>query len=56
MDVSDGVWASRLAALPGAESDGEPGVKTIWIGLQRVVDFASGVRFMRKSVGGSSYV
>ncbi len=27
--------------------DGEPAVKTIWLGLQRVMDFAAGIRFMR---------
>lgn len=27
----------------------EPGLKTIWLGLQRVIDFAAGVRFMRES-------
>lgn len=28
----------------GRKGDGEPGVKTIWIGLQRVQDFAAGIR------------
>jgi hypothetical protein len=28
----------------GRKGDGEPGVKTIWIGLQRVMDFAAGIR------------
>ena len=40
----------RVAMLGGflaRKGDGEPGVKTIWIGLQRVTDFAAGVRFMR---------
>lgn len=31
----------------GRESDGEPGVKTIWQGLQRVMDFVLGLRFAR---------
>ena len=26
------------------KGDGEPGVKTIWTGLQRVMDFAAGIR------------
>jgi hypothetical protein len=42
----------RVAMLGGflaRKGDGEPGVKTIWIGLQRVTDFAAGVRFMRQS-------
>ena len=45
----------RVAMLGGflaRKGDGEPGVKTIWIGLQRVVDFAAGVRFMRESSDG----
>jgi hypothetical protein len=42
----------RVAMLGGflaRKGDGEPGVKTLWIGLQRVMDFATGVRFMRQS-------
>ena len=42
----------RVAMLGGflaRKGDGEPGVKTIWIGLQRVTDFAADVRFMRLS-------
>lgn len=40
----------RVASLGGflaRKGDGEPGVKTIWLGLQRLMDFAAGVRFMR---------
>ena len=42
----------RVAMLGGflaRKGDGEPGVKTLWIGLQRVMDFAAGVQFMRDS-------
>ena len=42
----------RVAMLGGflaRKGDGEPGVKTIWLGLQRVTDFVAGVRFMRAS-------
>lgn len=50
----------RLVAMLGGflarKGDGEPGVKTIWIGLQRVMDFVAGVRFMRESDGGESCV
>ena len=49
----------RVAMLGGflaRKGDGEPGVKTIWIGLQRVVDFAAGVRFMRESTASASCV
>ena len=49
----------RVAMLGGflaRKGDGEPGVKTIWIGLQRVTDFATGVRFMRASGDSGSCV
>lgn len=46
----------RLVAILGGflarKSDGEPGVKTVWIGLQRVMDCAVGLQFMRKTVAG----
>ncbi|WP_429349622.1 IS4 family transposase [Paraburkholderia sp. Clong3] len=42
----------RLVAMLGGflarKGDGEPGVKTIWQGLQRVMDFAAGIRFARQ--------
>ena len=42
----------RLVAMLGGflarKGDGEPGVKTIWQGLQRVMDFATGLRFARE--------
>jgi hypothetical protein len=34
-----------LGGFLGRKSDGEPGMKTIWLGLQRVRDFAEGMRF-----------
>jgi len=36
-----------LGGFLGRKDDGEPGVKTIWLGLQRVVDFAAGLKFAR---------
>jgi len=43
----------RLVAMLGGflarRGDGEPGVKTIWLGLQRVMDFAAGIRFAREA-------
>ncbi|WP_374086177.1 IS4 family transposase [Methylomicrobium lacus] len=33
----------------GRKGDGEPGAKTLWIGLQRVMDFAIGIRAMREA-------
>jgi hypothetical protein len=41
----------RIAMLGGflaRKGDGEPGVKTIWLGLQRVTDCAAGMHFMRE--------
>jgi len=34
-------WIARLGGFLGRKSDGEPGVKTLWLGLQRVHDMAS---------------
>lgn len=33
-------WIARLGGFLGRKSDGEPGVKTLWLGLQRVHDMA----------------
>lgn len=40
---------AMLGGFLARKGDGEPGVKTIWLGMQRVMDFAAGVRFMRES-------
>lgn len=40
---------ARLGGFLARRGDGEPGVKTIWLGLQRIVDFAAGTRFARAS-------
>ena len=45
-----------LGGFLARKGDGEPGVKTIWIGLQRITDFAAGVRFMRASGDSGSCV
>lgn len=34
---------ARLGGFLARKGDGEPGVKTIWLGMQRVIDFAAGV-------------
>jgi hypothetical protein len=34
-------WIAKLGGFLGRKSDGEPGVKTLWLGLQRVHDMAS---------------
>lgn len=43
----------RLVAMVGGflgrKGDGEPGVKTIWQGLQRVMDCAQGIRWTREN-------
>lgn len=44
----------RCAWLPGCggflarKGDGEPGVKILWLGMQRILDFAAGIRFARQ--------
>ncbi len=38
-----------LGGFLGRKGDGEPGVKTIWLGLQRVMDFAAGIRHAREA-------
>ena len=39
---------AMLGGFLGRKGDGEPGVKTIWLELQRVVDFAAGLKFARE--------
>ena len=43
---------ARLGGFLARKGDGEPGVKTIWLGLQRVMDCAVGLQFMRKVAAG----
>jgi hypothetical protein len=42
----------RLIAMLGGflarKGDGEPGVQTIWLGMQRVMDFAAGLSYARE--------
>ena len=40
---------AMLVGFPARKGDGEPGVKTLWLSLQRVVDFAAGIRFAREA-------
>ena len=40
---------AMLGGFLARKGDGEPGVKTLWLGLQRVVDFAAGIRFAREA-------
>lgn len=39
---------AKLGGFLARKGDGAPGVKTIWLGLQRVMDFAAGVKFLRE--------
>jgi hypothetical protein len=39
---------ARLGGFLARKSGGEPGVKTIWLGVQRIIDFASGIRYFRE--------
>ena len=39
---------AHLGGFLAHTGDGEPGVKTIWLGMQRILDFAAGVRFSRE--------
>lgn len=39
---------ARLGGFLGRKSDGEPGVKTLWIGMQRLRDFVEGMEVMRR--------
>lgn len=40
---------ARLGGFLARKGDGEPGVKALWPGLQRVFDFAAGVKFARQN-------
>ena len=46
----------RLGGSLARTSDGEPGVKTIWLGMQRILDFAAGIRFSRELQAAGSCV
>lgn len=39
---------ATLGGFLGRKGDGEPGVKTLWLGLQRVADFGIGLRSARE--------
>ena len=41
-----------LGGFLARKGDGEPGVKTIWIGLQRVMDCVVCLQFMREPAPG----
>lgn len=39
---------ARRSGFLARKGDGEPGVKTIWRGLQRIMDFAAGIKYARE--------
>jgi hypothetical protein len=43
---------ATLGGFLGRKCDGEPGVKTLWIGMQRVADFAAGLEFAKQIQAG----
>jgi len=40
---------AKLGGFLGRRCDGEPGVKSLWIGMQRIRDFIQGMVFMMKA-------
>jgi hypothetical protein len=42
---------AQLGGFLDRKSDGEPGVKTIWQGLQRIMDVASALQSPREGHG-----
>ena len=45
-----------LDGFPARAGDGEPGVKTIGLGRQRILDFAAGVRLSHELQAAGSWV
>ena len=39
---------ARLGGFLARTGDGEPGVKTLWLVMQRILDFAADIRFLRE--------
>ena len=39
---------ARLGDFLARKGDDEPGVKTIWLNMQRILDFAAGIKFSRE--------
>ncbi|EGV27475.1 transposase IS4 family protein, partial [Thiorhodococcus drewsii AZ1] len=40
---------ARQGGFLGRKGDGEPGVKSIWLGLQRIRDVAAGIKYAKES-------
>ena len=47
---------ARLGGFLARKGDGEPGVKTIWLGMQRILDFTAGIRFYKELQAAGSCV
>jgi len=44
-------WIAKLGGFLGRKGDGEPGVKTLWRGLQRLHDIAATWQLLRAADG-----
>jgi hypothetical protein len=44
-------WIAHLGGFLGRRADGEPGVKTIWLGFRRLADIAAAWQLMRSMLG-----
>ncbi|NER26043.1 MAG: hypothetical protein F6J96_36220 [Symploca sp. SIO1C2] len=42
-------WIAQLGGFLGRKSDGEPGVKTLWRGIQRLNDLAAMWQMLAKN-------
>ncbi|CDS54857.1 hypothetical protein [Polaromonas sp. CG9_12] len=47
---------ARLGGFLARKDHGEPNVKTIWLGMQRILDFAAGIRFYKELQAAGSCV
>ena len=47
---------AQLGGFLARKGDGEPGAKTIWLGLQRITDFAEALRWARQQQAGGGCV
>lgn len=41
---------AQLGGFLGRKSDGEPGAKTLWLGMRDVAVFVQGLRFARMAI------
>lgn len=48
-------WIAQLGGFQGRKGDGEPGVKTIWLGLRRLYDIANSWLLFRPPSSGPTY-